>query len=210
MALVDWERLQKGQWLDSWDAAFKGEESSDFVVGQRWVREGGDRFLIAQQRGRWSFTQTLDRMTVWAGSDPITSPYGHLVHTRLIEDAANGPAIIDSLRSKISGLTPVRPDGSKEARARSVSPEIESGNVYLPHPAMSGYEWVTDLVSEFREFPSGAHDDQVDALSQALRRLRGSLGGGVTVPGAHGDQLPGILGTRLPSRVESARTMHRR
>jgi predicted phage terminase large subunit-like protein len=175
--------LSGGRWLDSWDASFKGTDSSDWVVGQRWCRLGPDRFLIAQRRGRWSFTQTIAAMRVWSNQlDPMHSPCGHLVHQRLIEDKANGPAIIDTLRRELSGLKAINPKTSKEARARSITPEVESGHVYLPHPTDPGNEWVTDLLSELRNFPHDAADDQVDALTQALTELREGSGS-ITVPG---------------------------
>lgn len=158
----------RGTWLDSWDMAFKATDSSDYVVGQRWVRSGVDRYLIAQQRGRWSFTQSLERMTAWGDG---RGPYGRNVHARLVEDKANGTAVIDTLKDKISGLIPVNPTESKAARARSITPEVEAGNVLLPFYGMPGFDWVVELLSELREFDSGAHDDQVDALTQALRRL---------------------------------------
>lgn len=176
------DELRRGTWVDSWDTSFKGAETSDFVVGQRWVRVGAYRFLIAQQRGRWSFNQALDGMKLWAKVDDPRSPYGHLVHLRLVEDSANGPAIISALKDQISGLKPVKARTSKEARARAVTPEIESGHVILPHPSEPGYEWVSDLVSELREFPNGAHDDQVDAMTQALAELREARPSKVTVP----------------------------
>lgn len=176
-----------GQWVDSWDTSFKstGVGDSDFVVGQRWVRQGANRYLIAQQRGRWSFTQTIKQMQQWARTDdPYASPYGHFVHERLIEDRANGSAIIDTLREKIAGLKPINPTVSKEARARAITPEIESGNVYLPLPDDGANQWVKDLLSELRNFPHDAADDQVDSLTQALSHLRVSGSGGITVPGA--------------------------
>jgi len=37
-------------------------------------------------------------------------------------------------------------------------------------------EWVKRLVEECAAFPNAAHDDQVDALSQALMRLAGAGG----------------------------------
>ena len=162
-----------GQWVDSWDLTFKGSENSDFVVGQRWVRAGPDRYLVAQQRGRWSFTETLDHMERWVRTDDHdVSPYGECVHQRLIEDAANGSAAIDVLKKRVAGVKPVQARTSKEIRARAITPEIESGNVYLPYPSDPGNEWVEDLLSELREFPNGKHDDQVDALTQALNGLR--------------------------------------
>jgi predicted phage terminase large subunit-like protein len=87
----------------------------------------------------------------------------------LIEDKANGPAVIDTLKATISGIIPVEPDGSKLARAHAITSYWEAGNVWLPHPDVA--PWVKDLVSELTSFPAAANDDQVDALTQALRRL---------------------------------------
>lgn len=190
-----------GQWVDSWDLTFKGSENSDFVVGQRWVRTGPDRYLVAQQRGRWSFTETLDHMERWGRTDDHdVSPYGECVHQCLIEDAANGSAAIDVLRKRVSGVKPVKARTSKEIRARAITPEIESGNVYLPYPSDPGNEWVEDLLSELREFPNGKHDDQVDALTQALNGLRDGGRGSVAVPTG---RLPGrsvMSGNRIQRR----------
>lgn len=175
-----------GRWLDSWDCTFKGGDSAntDYVVGQRWVRNGPNRYLVAQQRGRWSFTQTIDRMRLWVDAPTSeTNPAGHLVHERLIEEKANGAAIIDVLKEHVSGIKPVNPVIGKEGRARAVTPEIESGHVYLPHPGDPGNEWVNDLLGELREFPHGAHDDAVDSLTQALAGLRDPGRGRITVPG---------------------------
>lgn len=186
---LDPATLRSARWLDSWDCSFKAtdaEASGSYVVGQRWVRNHTDRYLVAQQRGRWSFTATIARMRRWArGDDPVNSPCGHLVHARLVEERANGAAIIDVLRDSIVGILPVNPTTSKEARARAVTPEIESGHVYLPHPGDPGNEWVTDLLNELRNFPHDAHDDQVDALTQALAHLRDQGRGGITNPGHH-------------------------
>lgn len=182
---LDPGELGGSRWLDSWDCAFKGgESSSSYVVGQRWVRHKANRYLIAQQRGRWSFTETIKKMKQWARNDDhFVSPYGEMVHERVIEDKANGAAILDTLREEISGMKPVSPGNSKEARARAVTPEIESGNVFLPHPTDPGNEWVTELLSELRNFPHDMYDDQVDSMTQALSALRTAGSGSVTVPG---------------------------
>jgi len=60
------------------------------------------------------------------------------------------------------------------ARAQAVSPQVESGNVYLPHPALT--PWVEELIEEAAAFPHGPNDDQVDAMTQALNRLRNTNG----------------------------------
>lgn len=207
---VDPDGLVGAQWLDSWDTAFKASEDSSWVVGQRWAKQGPNRYLIAQIRGRWSFTQTIKRMELWAKHDSHgESPYGRHVHKRLIEEKANGAAIIDTLREKISGMKPINPRTSKEARARAVTPEVESGHVYLPHPKDPGNEWVQELLSELRNFPHDANDDQVDSLTQALEEYRDPGVGGLTVPGRAPS--PGTQGRQIPqSRTAAANTMGRR
>ncbi|MGQ7171360.1 phage terminase large subunit, partial [Escherichia sp. R-CC3] len=87
-------------------------------------------------------------------------------HAKLVEDKANGPAIISMLKNEIGGMIPVNPQGGKVARVNAVSPYIESGNVYLPRQA----PWVHDFVEECASFPNGKNDDQTDAMSQALNR----------------------------------------
>jgi len=89
-------------------------------------------------------------------------------HAILIEDRANGSAVVSALQREISGIIPVNPEGGKIARVNAVAPAIESGNVYLPHPTIA--PWVNDLIEECAAFPNAAHDDQVDAMSQALLR----------------------------------------
>jgi len=54
------------------------------------------------------------------------------------------------------------------ARAAAVSALIEAGNVFLPHPQFA--PWVNDFIEECASFPNGRHDDQVDAMTQALLR----------------------------------------
>jgi predicted phage terminase large subunit-like protein len=88
---------------------------------------------------------------------------------KLIEEAANGIAVIQMLAHEIPGILPVKPLSGKVARARSVTPLIAAGNVYLPHPAFA--PWVQGFIEEHSSFPNGRNDDDVDALTQALARL---------------------------------------
>ena len=146
--------------IASWDMAFKDTKGSDYVVGQVWGRREKEAFLLDQVRGRWDFTATCAQVGALASRWPQAK-------THLVEDKANGPAVISQLRAKLAGLIPVTPTDSKYARAAAVSPFIESGNVHIP--AVGG--WVEDFVEECAAFPNAAHDDQVDAMSQALHRL---------------------------------------
>lgn len=154
--------------IQSWDATFKDTQKSDFVVGQVWGRKGADRYLIDQTRGRMNFPATLAAIRTMSAKWPQAA-------VKLIEDKANGPAIIATLKGEISGLIPFEPQGSKEARASAISPQIEAGNVYLPDPTYleaGDRSWVHDFIEEAAAFPNGAHDDQVDAMTQALIRMK--------------------------------------
>ena len=97
---------------------------------------------------------------------------------KIIEDKANGPAIISALRNKISGIVPFTPQGSKEARAFAVSPLFEAGNVYIPKQDAE-HPWVRDYIDELVSFPSAPHDDRVDSTTQALNYLATGMGTGL-------------------------------
>ena len=147
----------------SWDMTFKGTDTSDFVVGQVWGRKDGAFYLIDQFRGQWSFVETVQQV-VYA-----TQKYPRIIR-KLIEDKANGSAIIDALKDKVTGIVPITPHESKEARASAITPLFEAKNVYFPPPER--FPWVKDLlIPELLNFPAGAHDDMVDSLSMALNSL---------------------------------------
>jgi predicted phage terminase large subunit-like protein len=148
--------------LISWDMAFKDTAASDYVVGQVWMRRGADVFLLDQVHDRMDFVTTCQRFRELAAKWPQAV-------LKIVEDKANGTAVINALRRIVSGIVPEEPHGSKEARAAAVTPLVEAGNVHLPTPELA--PWVGDLIEEAAAFPTGAFDDQVDALSQALNRL---------------------------------------
>jgi len=147
----------------SWDMTFKDTDGSDYVVGQVWGRKGIRYYLLYQVRDRMSFTASRDAVVAMVGQYPAHAGV-------LVEDKANGPAVLDSLRDKIHGLIAVEPDGSKVARAYAVTALWAAGNVYIPEEEM--FLWVKDFTDELVAFPAGANDDQVDAMTQALRHLK--------------------------------------
>lgn len=148
--------------VGSLDATFKDTDGTDFVVIQVWGKTGANSYLLAQSRARMSFTKTVAEVVKTKSNHPRIRQF-------YIEDKANGPAVIDTLKGVMSGLVPIEPDGSKLARAHAVTHVWEAGNVWLPHPDL--FPWVKDLVGELTAFPAAANDDQVDAMTQALRQL---------------------------------------
>jgi predicted phage terminase large subunit-like protein len=147
--------------LHSWDMSYRDLKESDYVSGQHWGRSGARKFLLHAVKGQWDFPKTLAQFRDFVERFPAP--------LKLVENAANGPAIIWALESEITGLVAVVPEGSKESRAAACSPQVEAGNVFLPHPSLA--PWVGDFIDEAANFPLGTHDDQVDAMAQALNRL---------------------------------------
>lgn len=152
--------------IQSWDMTFKDTAGADYVVGQVWGRQGAEVYLLDQVRGRWTFTRTCDEVRRLTARWPQAT-------VKLVEDKANGSAVIDALHRTVPGLIPVNPEGGKIARAQAISPLVEARNTYLPAPHMA--PWVADFVEEAATFPNGVHDDQVDAMSQGLARMMVSI-----------------------------------
>ncbi len=152
-------------WIQSWDLTFKETATGSYVVGQVWSKAGNRAFLRDQVRERRDFVGTLDAIRGVTMRWPMTT-------TKLIEEAANGPAVISALRDPVMGvpgIVGVKPRGSKEARASAVTAFVRGENVYLPHPTIA--PWVGALIEECAAFPNAANDDQVDALSQAIDEM---------------------------------------
>lgn len=147
--------------LGSWDMTFKDTKASDYVVGQIWAQKDNSFYLLDEVRGQWDFSKTLEMFILMADK-------WRNVNRWLIEDKANGSAILSVLKKHINGLTPITPKESKLERAYAVQPLVESGQVYIPSSA----SWLAGFEDEFLNFPAGAHDDQVDSFTQALNYCR--------------------------------------
>lgn len=143
----------------SLDANFKGDrkKGNDPVVFVVIGCKGADRFVLDRVRLFVGFGETVTQFRTLSKLHPKA-------FRKLVEAKANGDAIIETLQSEIGGIVAVTPEGGKESRASAIAPQVEGGNVYLP----DGAPWLDEWVAEFASFPRGAHDDQVDALSQAL------------------------------------------
>lgn len=155
---------QFDQIIISWDMSFKETKSGSYVVGQVWGKLKSQYYLIDQVRGRWDFVDTLKYVIELANKYPNYTKI-------MIEEKANGPAIIQTLKRNVERVVPFSPFSSKEERAHLVSPLWEAGNVYIPSPERE--PWVKDFVLELLSFPYAPNDDQVDAMTQALISMSG-------------------------------------
>lgn len=146
--------------VQSWDLRFsKTHTENDYVVGQVWGRKGKDAYLLDQVRGRFGFTETIERFKELSKQWPQA-------HKKLVENKANGPALEDVIAKEVPGIDLKNPAGSKVQRALSVQHWFEHGHVYLPDRFLQG-----EFMSEVIAFPAVKHDDQVDAMVQALQHF---------------------------------------
>lgn len=183
--------------ITSWDMKLKDKETGDFVVGQAWGRTGSDYWVIDSMRGQWNQATTKTAIILMAVRHPN-------IATHVIENTGNAPEVMAELRRAqpgyevseevrsqlgitdtevdavnmmfqrgLPGMLPETPKGDKHVRMRAQVGIIEAGNVHVPLDTL----WADGLVNEAAAFGSGAtHDDQVDAMSQALKRLRVGTG----------------------------------
>lgn len=217
----------------SWDMKLKDKEAGDFVVGQAWGRTGGDYWALDQLRGQWNQTTTKTAIVLMQVRHPK-------IRMHVVENTGNGPEVMAELRRAqpgysvseetrselgitddevpkvnalfrrgMSGLLPEIVKGDKRVRARAQTPLVEAGNVHLPLRS----HWAEGFVDEASTFPNGSHDDQVDAWSQALKRLAGGRGtstkptGTVKTPspGARSAPAKPTVGRSINQAVRTAR-----
>lgn len=165
----DWWRYYRDEpvyatQLISVDAAFKGTEDNDYVAITVWGKRGEDYYL------RYCLNKHLDFTGTLAAIRTVRKLYPQ-ARTVLVEDKANGSAIINVLQREMF-CVPVNPKGGKVARVNAISAAIESGHVYLPENA----PWVEEFVDQFTAFPAGKNDDMVDSTSQGLAYMIFSSG----------------------------------
>lgn len=141
----------------SWDLTFKDSKKSDFVSGHVWGVSGANRYFIDRIHGRYDFVKTLSHFTKLYEKHPDAIAI-------LVEDKANGPAVISMLHDEVPRLIPINPKDSKYARAQTSAKSIEAGNVYFPDLQLN--PWAKEVYEEMRAFPNSPNDDDVDAWSQ--------------------------------------------
>lgn len=147
------------------DCTFKKTAESDNVAVQVWGATAAKYSLLDEIAEQMTFTETVQVVRQVKKKWPD-------IGAILIEDKANGPAVIDTLKKEIPGIIPVEPEGGKESRANAVAYLHEAGCVEYPSPTLA--PWVVEHVAEILRFPRGAHDDRVDAETQALKYLVGN------------------------------------
>ncbi|UVG34568.1 terminase [Microbacterium phage Cheeto1] len=161
------QTLSRALVIQSWDLTFgtvgksgKKATSGDYVAGHVYALVGQKWILIDRVHARLTFTETVNAVLRMSARWPQTSRI-------YVEKAANGAALIDTLKKRAALIKPVTPGGSKEVRALAAQPTIDAGNL-----AVLDTTYDDDMFQEFRDFPFGPHDDDVDAMTQAINNAR--------------------------------------
>lgn len=146
--------------IQSWDTAFKTKEANDYSVCTTWGETDTGFYLIDIWKDKVEFPD-LKRMVISLAAK-------FKPNALLVEDKASGQSLIQDLRRETRlPIIPIRPTADKVARANLVTPLIESGRVYLPE----GHPEIATFVHSASQFPNGAHDDDIDSVTQALTYL---------------------------------------
>ena len=146
----------------AWDLAIGKRDRNDYTVGMVvGVNDRDELFVIDAVRGRFDGFEIVERILdlyeEWKPS-MVGIEKGHI-------EMALGPFLEKRIRERglyeiyIKDLKTGRRD--KEARARAIQGRMQQGMVYFPRDAV----FTGPLVAELLRFPSGIHDDQVDALA---------------------------------------------
>ena len=154
-----------GTTVISVDAAFKDADDNDFVAMQVWSKLGANYYCRYGMNKHLDFPSTVQAIRLLKKLFPETLYV-------VIEDKANGSAVIQTLRSEFPGVVGVNPKGGKAARVNAVSPAIESGNVYMPRNEL----WAEQIIDQFTAFPAAKHDDMVDACFVAGTKIATATG----------------------------------
>ena len=170
--------------IQSWDTAFTKNERSDYSacvsIGVFYQPDDQGRdcpniILLDAFKGRWEFPELKrEAMSAYTGIEPDSV---------IIEAKAAGLPLIHEMRRMgipITEFTPSR-GNDKIARVNSVSDLFASGVIWAPHT-----RFAEEVIEECASFPSGEHDDFVDATTQALIRFR--QGGFIRLPTDEDDE----------------------
>ncbi len=151
-----------------WDLAStepsKANKDPDYTAGCKLSRSVDGRFYIEHvQRHRKSPQENKEIIYQAAKID------GKMVEICFEkEPGSSGKYVVDDFIRAMSGwMVSGEPStGSKRQRAMPFASQAEAGNVYIVNGT-----WVENFLDEIESFPDGKHDDQVDAVSGAFKKL---------------------------------------
>src|SRR5215472_13583568 len=147
--------------IQSWDTAIKVDASNDCSVCAT--------LLVDDQRNYYLLEVVRDRLLYpELRAQAISQAQKHKPGTILVEESGLGRTLIKDLKAAGLPAVGVIPEGDKLTRVSLQLEKFTDGKVFFPREA----PWLVDLENELFAFPNNRHDDQVDALIQALAYQR--------------------------------------
>lgn len=148
-----------------WDKAGT-QDGGDYTVGLLMGRHEGLFYVIDVVRGQWSSGGR--NAIIKATADADRTRYGHVQVWVEQEPGSGGKESAEITMRELSAyaIRSERVTGSKEDRADPFAAQCEFGNLRI----VKG-DWNGDYIAEMIHFPTGKHDDQVDASSGAYNKL---------------------------------------
>jgi predicted phage terminase large subunit-like protein len=143
----------------SWDIALSEAETGDYSACVVLLVRKEVMYVLEVVRGRFPFEKLKQKVM------EAKRRYGYC--TLLIEDSPISIGLIQSLREKSINVTACKPASDKIARVIAQTDLFAGGSVRIPKQAA----WLEEFMAELLAFP-GRHDDQVDALIQAMAWAR--------------------------------------
>ena len=175
--------------LQTWDTAFEKHQRADYSAGTTW----GIFTNETDMSKNIILLNTYKKRVEWVDlkRDVLKEYTEFEPDGLLIEKKATGAPLIYELRAMgipVMEYTPSKGQ-DKIARLNSVSDIIASGKVWVPRT-----RWAEELVDEIAAFPSGEHDDLVDATTLALMRFR--QGGFLRLPSDEPEEIKWFKSSR--------------
>jgi predicted phage terminase large subunit-like protein len=146
----------------SWDTALSSSQLADYSACVVLLARGETIYIVDVLRARLEYPDlkraVLEQHNRWRH---VASNYA-----LLIEKKGSGLSLIQDLYREDTYAVAVDPNGDKIMRMAAQTAPIEAGAVHVPTHA----PWLDEFRKEVLSFPFSKHDDQIDALSQALQR----------------------------------------
>jgi len=153
--------------VQSYDTALTTKTRSDYSVCHTWgvffheEDNSTNAILLNRVKGKWEFPElkqmALEQYQEWEPDSVI------------VEAKASGQPLVDEMRRSGIFVQEFSPGKGQDkiARLNAVADMFSAGHVWFPETS-----WAQATVEEIISFPSGEHDDEVDAMTIALARIR--------------------------------------
>jgi predicted phage terminase large subunit-like protein len=142
--------------VQSWDTAIKSGGKNDYSACITMMRDENKLFILDVVRDRLDFPDLVKLAKSLAVK--------HKPNRIVIEESGLGNFFAKELERAGLPTLVERPLADKVTRMQAQSLKFEQQLVFLPRQAI----WLADFLEELLSVPSAKHDDQVDALCQAV------------------------------------------